>query len=76
MFDQLTPASPFIYIALIGSISSASSVSRDGTTLPNVGDPASLASATVDAWYWNQTVNIVFVKIFDNRPDSTVSVNY
>ncbi len=74
--DRFTPASAFNYVALIGSISSATSVSRDGTAVPNVGDPASLASATVDAWYWNQIVNIVYVKLFDNRADSTLSVNY
>jgi hypothetical protein len=30
----------------------------------------------VDAWYWNQTLNIVFVKIYDNRADTTVSAAY
>jgi hypothetical protein len=51
-------------------------VTRDGTTLPNVGDPDSLEAATADAWYWNQSINIVFVKIFDNRSDTTVVAAY
>jgi alpha-glucosidase len=71
-----TPPAQFNYIAILGSITSASQVTRDGTVLPNVGDPDSLAASTVDAWYWNQTLNIVFVKIYDNRADTTVSAAY
>jgi alpha-glucosidase len=74
--DAYTPPAKFIYLAILGSISSANQVTRDGTTLPNVGDPDSLEAATADAWYWNQSINIVFVKIFDNRPDTTVVAAY
>ncbi len=74
--DNYTPASAFNYIAILGSITSAQQVTRDGTALPNVGDPGSLQSSTVDCWYWNQSLNIVFVKIYDNRADSTVSASY
>lgn len=74
--DNYTPPSPFNYIGILGSITSATQVTRDGATLPNVGDPASLQNSGVDCWYWNQTLNIVFVKIFDNRADSTVSASY
>lgn len=74
--DAYTPPAPFIYLAILGSISSANQVTRDGTSLPNVGDPDSLEAATADAWYWNQSINIVFVKIFDNRPDTTVVAAY
>ncbi|GEP44072.1 TIM-barrel domain-containing protein [Brevifollis gellanilyticus] len=74
--DNYTPPSPFNYIGILGSITSAYQVTRDGTTLPNVGDPDSLESSTVDAWYWNQSLNIVFVKIFDNRTDTLVSASY
>jgi len=74
--DAYTPPAPFYYVAILGSISSANQVTRDGTTLPNVGDPDSLEAATADAWYWNQSINIVFVKIFDNRPDTTVVAAY
>ena len=71
-----TPPAAFNYIGILGSISSAQQVSRDGANLPNVGNPAALQASLVDAWYWNQTLNIVFVKIYDNRPDSTVSASY
>jgi alpha-glucosidase len=74
--DNYTPPSPFNYIGILGSITSANQVTRDGTALPNVGDPDSLQAAAVDAWYWNQSLNIVFVKIYDNRADTLVSASY
>lgn len=74
--DNYTPPAPFLYIAILGSITSASQVTRDGNTLTNVGDPASLQASTVDAWYWNASLDIVFVKIFDTRADTTVSAAY
>ncbi len=74
--DNYQPPAPFNYLAILGSITSARQVSRDGNRLPNVGNPGALASSGGDAWYWNQSVNIVFVKIFDNRPDTTVSADY
>lgn len=74
--DEFSPASPFNYVAILGSISSATQVTRDGAVLPNVFDPATLAGSSVDAWYWNQSLNIVFVKLFDNRADTTVSAAY
>jgi alpha-glucosidase len=74
--DNYTPPSPFNYIGILGSITSANQVTRDGTNLPNVSDPASLQASTTDCWYWNQSLNIVFVKIYDNRADSTVSAAY
>jgi alpha-glucosidase len=74
--DQFTPAAPHHYLALLGSISSATQVTRDGAALANVGDPASLEASAVDAWYYNESIDIVFVKIFDNRADTTVTVAY
>lgn len=76
VFDQYTPSTPFYYVALLGSITSASQVQRDGATLPNVGDASSLAASPTDAWYWNEGIDIVFVKIFDNSADTTISVHY
>ena len=74
--DAYTPPAKFIYLAIQGSITSANEVTRDGTVLPNVDDPHSLESSPADSWYWNQSLNIVFVKIFDTRPDTTVIASY
>jgi alpha-glucosidase len=75
-YDKFSPPATFFYMALLGSISSASSISRDSTQLPDVGDPTALSSSGADAWYWNESIDVVFVKIFDNRPDTTVVVTY
>lgn len=84
--DNYTPPAPFIFLGILGSISSANQVTRDGanvfsvrSTNPSMTDSqaaAILNSSTVDAWYWNQSLNIVFVKIFDNRADTTVGAAY
>jgi alpha-glucosidase len=71
-----SPLAPFNYLAILGSITPATQVTRDGVALPDVGDPGSLAASAVDAWYWNPSLNIVFVKIFDDRADTTVSAAY
>ncbi|MFD0892867.1 DUF4968 domain-containing protein [Luteolibacter ambystomatis] len=74
--DNYAPGAKFIYVAILGSITCAKQVTRDGTVLTDVGDPQSLEYATADAWYWNQSINVVFVKIFDNKSDTTVVASY
>jgi alpha-glucosidase len=74
--DNFTPPATFYYIAMIGSITAPNAVSRDGTALTNVGNPTSLDSSPVDAWYWNASIQIAFAKIIDNRADTTISFNY
>jgi hypothetical protein len=44
--------------------------------LTNVGDPTSLDNSPVDAWYWNQSIQIAFAKINDNRADTTIAFTY
>lgn len=74
--NKYTPPAAFYYIAILGSITSAHSVTRDGNLVSKVANADNLASANADAWYWNQSINIVFVKIFDNSADTTVSAAY
>jgi alpha-glucosidase len=75
--DAFTPAADFYFVALLASITKPRQVSRDGTVLPDLGDdPASLSKSPVEAWYWNASVQIAFVKVFDNRLDTTVTVDY
>ena len=63
--DQYNPPATFNYFALLGSVNSATVVTRDGTGLPNVGNPTSLANYNGDAWYYNASIQIVFVKLTD-----------
>jgi alpha-glucosidase len=74
--DNFAPAAGFFFVAIIGSITSPQTVTRDGAVLPNVGDPTTLNGSTVDAWYWNSSIQIAFAKIIDNRTDTTITFNY
>jgi alpha-glucosidase len=74
--DNFAPPANFYYVAIVGSVTSPVSVARDGAALTNVGDPSSLDSAPVDAWYWNSSIQIAFAKINDNRADTTVTFSY
>jgi len=74
--DQYSPPAACYFVALLGSISSAAQVSRDGSAVTQVSGAAVLQGSSVDAWYWNSSIGIVFVKLFDNRPDSTLTVGY
>jgi alpha-glucosidase len=77
VMDGFTPAADFYVVALLASITKPRQVSRDGTVLPDLGDdPIHLRNSPVDAWYWNASIQIAFLKVFDNRPDTTVTVDY
>jgi len=75
--DGFAPAANFFYVALLASITKPRQVLRDGAVLPDLGsDAASLTNSPVDAWYWNESIQIAFVKAIDNKPDTTVTVHY
>ncbi len=74
--DGFTPPAKFLFIAILGSITRAKQLTRDGTKLPDVSDPQSLQVADADAWYWNESLNTVFLKIFDNKADTTLITSY
>lgn len=75
--DNYAPAANFFYVALLASITKPQQVFRDGVALPDLGnDPNALTQAATDAWYWNASIQIAFVKVFDNNPDTTITVNY
>ena len=73
--DDYTPAEPFYYVALLGT-RHPSSVTLAGAALTDVGDPANIAAAGASAYYWNQGIEITFVKIFDTSADVTLTALY
>jgi alpha-glucosidase len=73
--DNYTPPEPFYYVTLLGT-RHPSSVTLDGTALTDVANPANLAAAGTSAYYWNQDVEITFVKIFDTKADVTLTALY
>jgi alpha-glucosidase len=40
------------------------------------GDDNALNGASLNAWYYNPTININFIKVFDNLPSVTITLEY
>ncbi|MES2774015.1 MAG: TIM-barrel domain-containing protein [Bacteroidota bacterium] len=74
-FDQFTPSETFYFVALLGTTSPVS-IAAGGTALPDVGTPELLASATANSYYWNQSIQITFMKIFDTQPTITLEATF
>jgi alpha-glucosidase len=76
-YDGYTPAEPFYYVALLSQ--KPTDVQLDGIVLPLIdagNDNASantLAASTVNAYYYNASLNATFVKIFDTSADVTLT---
>ncbi|HEX6158966.1 MAG TPA: DUF5110 domain-containing protein, partial [Thermoanaerobaculia bacterium] len=73
--DKYTPPEPFYYVALLGT-RNPSSVAIGNTQLQNAGDSTTLANSPVNAFYWNASIQVTFVKIFDTAADVTVTALY
>ena len=69
------PDELFYYVALLGT-RHPSSVTVDGKPLTDVGNPTSLAQSPVNAYYWNDSIAITFVKVFDVSSDTTLTSLY
>lgn len=76
-YDGYTPAEPFYYVALLSQ--KPTNVQLDGVALPLIdagNDNASantLAASTVNAYYYNASLNATFVIIFDTSADVTLT---
>jgi alpha-glucosidase len=79
--DKFTPAEPFYFVALLQTQKPVS-VTRDGAAIAMIdagSDKASadaLAASAVDAYYYNQSLQTTFVKLFDNESDTTLVANF
>ena len=67
------PPEPYYFVAFLGDTQPPMSVSLAGAPVQNVGTPQALANSTGNAYYWNQSIQITFVKVFDNAADLTVT---
>jgi len=72
------PKERYFYVAFLGLSQAPASVRAGatggaGSALPNVGNPDALAASNVDAYYWNESIQIAFAKIFDSGADITVT---
>jgi alpha-glucosidase len=71
-FDQYTPPEPFYFVAFPGTGHPAS-VTLGTAALPDVGSPENLDSSTTNAYYWNSSIGVTFVKVFDTAADVTLT---
>ncbi|WP_415200830.1 TIM-barrel domain-containing protein [Silvibacterium sp.] len=74
--DAYEPPSSFFYVAILGSITAPTAVSRDGTALPDVNTPDGLNNSPGDAYYWNESIQVAFAKLSDIKSDSTIQFVY
>ena len=67
------PPEPYYFVALLGDAQPPASVSVAGASVHDVGTPEALANSVESAYYWNQSLQTTFVKVFDNAVDVTVT---
>jgi alpha-glucosidase len=70
--DNYTPPEPSYFVGLPGTIH-PKSVTVAGVSLPDVGSPQNLAGSAANAYYWNASIQVTFVKVFDTSPDVTIT---
>lgn len=74
--DQYTPPSPFYYVALLlaPGQSPPNNLTVNGQAIANLGtnNSGALANSKVNAFYFNSTINITFVKVFDTQSEMTL----
>jgi alpha-glucosidase len=70
--DKYTPPEPFYFVALPGT-RHPSSVTVAGAPLRDVQSPVNLAASTANAYYWNASIEVTFIKVFDTAADVTIT---
>jgi alpha-glucosidase len=71
--DNYAPREAHYFVAFLGESQAPGTLSVGGAQLPNVGTPQALAESTVSAYYWNQSIQVTFAKVFDTASDVTVT---
>ena len=73
--DKYAPPETFFYIALLGT-QSLSAVTALTQNLPDVFTPNQLLASPVNSYYWNSSIGITFIKIFDTASDIEVVASF
>jgi alpha-glucosidase len=73
VFDQFTPPESAFFVAFLGTRYPIS-VTLGAVALPDVGSPENLAGSLANAYYWNASIEVTFVKVFDMAADVTLAV--
>jgi alpha-glucosidase len=82
--DGYTPKlETYFFVAILhdpaetkGSSGCLTSVKIAGQNIPQVQGSYNLNSSPQNAWYYNENINISFVKVFDNSPNITITAEY
>lgn len=87
--DNYTPFEKYFFVAILhdqgettGNNGSLSGISINGTDIAAItgwstdSKAASLNASGYNAWYYNENINISFIKVFDIAPKITISVMY
>jgi len=84
--DKYTPKyETFFFVAILhdpsetqGSSGSLNKVILNNQEIQKLGngDYNALNGASLNAWYYNPTINISFIKVFDNLPSVTITLEY
>lgn len=72
-YDKFTPAEKYYYLSLLGTVA-PSQVTQNGNTIADVGDPQALNTASVNSYYYNETIKTTFIKVFDNQASVALQV--
>lgn len=76
-YDKFTPKETFFYVALMAGNANAQVNVMKGTSstkLNNVGSEAALEAASTEAFYFNDSLQTLFVKVFDTDSDISVTI--
>jgi alpha-glucosidase len=69
--DNYTPPEKYYFVALPGT-RHPSSVTVAGAALLDLRTPDNLAASTSNAYYWNEDIEVTFIKVFDTVADLTI----
>jgi alpha-glucosidase len=72
--DNYKPFETFYYVAFLGELLPPLTVTAAGIALPNVNTSDALKVSPQNAYYYNASIQIVFAKIIDDNPLTTVSI--
>lgn len=81
--DGYTPIEDFFFVAVLhdpgeqkGTHGPLQSISIGGQQQPIVNDSGALWGSPNNAWYYNESLNISFIKVFDNSLSIAITANY
>ncbi len=72
LHNAYTPPEPFYYLRLLAT-AQPSTVTIGSAPVSNVGSAAALATATSDAYFWDNTLQATVIKVFDTAADVTIT---